>query len=315
MKRLVFNVFFSCEGNAKAPNIHGAKIDAYDIYVRNSFVSLLSAKKKCESVEVAIVTNAPLRDDYRALFDRNGIHNYLVPFDRFTVPDSFKWGYAFYKLCALWHLVHRYEFDTYLELDTDTVTVGDLEPMWCDVETTKRVLLFNLHRSINHPVGTVINRDYHKIYTQPMHIDQLGGEYICGTRHALKKFVHQLESVYNEFKKDDFRLLDSSSGDEALVSMAAARLDHETLGYANPYINRFWTGSFYLVSTNWKNDPVLIWHLPAEKKYGMLRLYKKFVCLDKEDLTVDDIAKLCSMPKAVPGLSVAMVSKLISHLR
>ena len=97
------------------------------------------------------------------------------PFDRFTVPDSFKWGYAFYKLCALWHVVHRYEFDTYLELDTDTVTVGDLEPMWCDVETTKRVLLFNLHRSINHPVGTVINRDYHKIYTQPIHIDQLGG--------------------------------------------------------------------------------------------------------------------------------------------
>lgn len=53
----------------------------------------------------------------------------------------------------------------------------------------------------------------------------------------------------------------------------------------------------------------------SRKKYGMLRLYKKFVCLDKEDLTVDDIAKLCSMPKAVPGLSVAMVSKLISHLR
>lgn len=82
---------------------------------------------------MAIVTNAPLRNDCKSLFDRYGIHNYLVPFDRFTVPDSFKRGYAFYKLCALWHVVHRYGFDTYLELDTDMVTEGDLNPsgmMW-----------------------------------------------------------------------------------------------------------------------------------------------------------------------------------------
>ena len=189
MKRLVFNAFYSCQRNTKAPNIMGTKIDVYDIYVRNSFVSLLSAKRKCKSAKVAIVTNEPLRDEYKELFNRYGIYNYLVPFDKFIVPESFKWGYAFYKLCALWHMIQQYDFDTYLELDTDTVTVGDLEPMWYDVETTKRVLLFNLHRSINHPVGTVINRDYHKIYTQPIHIDQFGGEYICGTRSILKKFV------------------------------------------------------------------------------------------------------------------------------
>lgn len=144
------------------------------------------------------MTNAPLRNDYKALFDRYGIHNYLVPFDSFTVPDSFKRGYAFYKLCALWHVVHRYGFDTYLELDTDTVTVGDLNPMWNDVENTGRLLLYDLHRKFNHPVANMISYDYCKINDlQNVFIDQWSGEYVCGIRSVFECFVDEIQKIYN----------------------------------------------------------------------------------------------------------------------
>lgn len=317
MQRLIFNVFFSIGGGVKAPNIHKNKIGPYDIYLRNSFVSLYTAKQHSPETDVAIVTNIPLQGEYRELFETNGIKNHIIPFDKFNVPETFKWGYAFYKLCALYHMVKEFEYDTYLELDTDTITVSNLMPMWEDVEYSKRILLYNLHRPISHPVGKVINEDYHKVYDFPLHIDQLGGEYICGRKKELEEFLELLEEIYTEYSAFNFKLLDPGSGDEAFVSMTAARLKKGVLGFANPYINRFWTGSFYLVSTNWKYDPVLIWHLPAEKNYGMLKLYSIFSRCNgngSKKMTKEEMAKICCLPKTSVRFTFETVKKIISRL-
>lgn len=41
----------------------------------------------------------------------------------------------------------------------------------------------------------------------------------------------------------------------------------------NPYIYRFWTGIFRLVSTCYKSNPVSILHISDEKRSGMVKLY------------------------------------------
>lgn len=312
----MFNVFFSDKQNTKSPNIHGSKILPYDIYLRNSFVSLYSVSKNNNMCECIIVTNNPLRDDYLKLFNDYGIQNIIIPFDQFQVPDTFKWSYAFYKICVLWHLVKEYDYDSYLELDTDTVVTQNLDVMWNDVENTGRLLLYNLCRKFDHPVANMISHDYCKINgLENVFIDQWGGEYVCGTRSVLEYFVDEIQKIYNQHKEKNFLMLNSESGDEAFISMAAANMRNHEIGLGNPYINRFWTGRFYLVSTVWKFDAVLIWHLPAEKKYGMLKIYDWIIRNPGKWPTTNKLAKMCSFPKAQPAISTTLLKKIWMNIK
>lgn len=42
---------------------------------------------------------------------------------------------------------------------------------------------------------------------------------------------------------------------------------------ATPYLYRYWTNDFYLISTNVIYNPVCIWHLPDEKEHAMEYFY------------------------------------------
>ena len=46
---------------------------------------------------------------------------------------------------------------------------------------------------------------------------------------------------------------------------------------AGPYIFRFWTGSFRLISTSYKYNPITIIHTPDEKNHGILKIYNYLV--------------------------------------
>ncbi|MCD8013368.1 MAG: hypothetical protein LUG99_09360 [Lachnospiraceae bacterium] len=176
-KILVINVLYSSDdGLAKAPNIKGASISTYDIYVRNSFMSLISTKKSNEDVDCAIVTNRPLMAPYDALFRNNGIRNIIVPFDEYCVPKDFVWSYAFYKLCALKHIVYEndYDYDILLLLDTDTLVMRPLDYLWRELGPD-RVFLYNLHRQFMHPVRNEIEKIYFDIYGTHEYVEQWGG--------------------------------------------------------------------------------------------------------------------------------------------
>ena len=74
----------------------------------------------------------------------------------------------------------------------------------------------------------------------------------------------------------------------ALVEVAAdvkglrvLAVNSDKLCNAGAYIYRFWTGSFRLISTCYKYNPVTILHVPAEKEYGMLKLYNKYISKGK----------------------------------
>lgn len=68
----------------------------------------------------------------------------------------------------------------------------------------------------------------------------------------------------------------TTHGDEFIVSLAAGSLRAQVKN-ASPYVFRFWTGTFRLVSTCYAANPVCVLHVPAEKEYGMLRLYDRYV--------------------------------------
>lgn len=65
-------------------------------------------------------------------------------------------------------------------------------------------------------------------------------------------------------------------GDEFILSLAAGCLKG-LVKNAGAYVGRFWTGTFRLLSTSYAYNPVTVLHVPAEKEYGMLRLFSRYV--------------------------------------
>lgn len=72
-------------------------------------------------------------------------------------------------------------------------------------------------------------------------------------------FMSECQQVYAQMTKADFK---TTHGDEFIISLAAVKFNVKNAG---AYIYRFWTGSFRLISTCYKYNPVTILHVPAEK--------------------------------------------------
>lgn len=88
-------------------------------------------------------------------------------------------------------------------------------------------------------------------------------------------FMSECQQVYAQMTKADFK---TTHGDEFIISLAAVKFNVKNAG---AYIYRFWTGSLRLISTCYKYNPVTILHVLAEKEYGMLRLYNKYISKGK----------------------------------
>lgn len=249
-----------------------ADADVLDIYMRNIFVSLKSAKLHNPDDDVMLAVNMPVPEQYQRLYAEHGILVQVVAFDAFVMPKRFVWSLAFFKLCALDYMTKHTEYEHIVLLDADTVTMRSYADMW--KEADDGILLFAVGHSYTHPDRWAITEAYRKLYrVQTGGVTHIGGEYICGTREALAEFMRLCARIYDDIRESSFAVFDHA-GDEFILSAAAHRADN--IISAAPYIFRYWTEDFYLVSTNTVSNPVCIWHLPSEKDTGMLRLYRYY---------------------------------------
>lgn len=65
--------------------------------------------------------------------------------------------------------------------------------------------------------------------------------------------------------------MNTEYGDEFIICSASVNIPG-LIKDGGSYIYRYWTRNFYLVSTNFKFNPVSILHLPDEKNYGLMWL-------------------------------------------
>ncbi|MFE8698124.1 hypothetical protein ACFYKT_17410 [Cytobacillus sp. FJAT-53684] len=291
MSNLIFSAFAYKEEYNPTPNINEKEIkSAVNIYIKNIFVALKSAKIQNPNDDVALVTNKEIPENFRKLFARNNIYIYHCDFNEFTMPKDFTWSLAFYKLCALKYIVSEGEYNNYLLLDGDTVTIRSYNDLW--QEAFHGLVLFNINHNFSHRVRKDIVEVYEELYGYSMNIQQYGGELICGNKDILQNFVEKCEEVYSKVKIRNFNI-NKDSEDELITSIAATKMSNIFDGGA--YIDRYWTGRFYLVSTNYVNDPVAIWHLPGEKKQGLLTLYNYLI---KNDTLPKNVHKIFGLPKS-----------------
>ena len=264
-KTLIFNAFAYIENTKGGVNINETdELKVIETYMKLCVTSLISAKKNNPSSAVALVTNYNIPKKYVEIFKKHNIKIIKIQFDKFVFDKNMTWNLAFFKLCALDYVVNNLSYDNYLLLDTDTYVQNNLDDLF--LESSKKILLYNMQHSLSIEQAINMNTEYQKLYNEEVYMINYGGEFICGNKENLSIFLKECNRVYEKMKKENFK---TKHGDEFIICSVALKIPHLIKDGA-PYIYRYWTGSFYLASTNYKYNPVSILHLPVEKNYGLI---------------------------------------------
>ena len=255
----------------------GANNKVVDVYMKNCCVASISARKHCgENTDVAVVTNIDFPASYRDLLMQNGVQIITFPFDEFCFNSEYNWSLAFYKLCALSKAVNNLKYDYYAYLDTDVYVQASFDNIWN--ECNYNIQMYD----INHGLG---NANYYRVLNELKEFDKslrggvthYGGEFYAGNVENTKLFIRECTKVYEQMLSRNFN---TSQGDEFISSIVAYRLK-DRVKNAGAYVYRYWTGTFRLVSTNYKYNPVIVLHCPAEKNTGIITIFDKYICKGK----------------------------------
>ena len=267
MKNLFF-VPFAFDKNKKT-GVNVGK-NSLSIYLKNLCVSLISAKKTTPNIDVALVSNIEIPTEYEKLLLENDILIFIEPFDSFVFPDDYLWSLAFYKLCALEKMVAKYDYDNYIYTDADVFVQKSLDKVFLELEDN--ILLYDINHGLFVKDYEIIIDEF-KEFGIDSYITHYGGEFFGASRTNAMMFIRQCKLVFDEMHQKNFS---TTKGDEFITSIVAYKMKQH-IKNAGAYIYRFWTGSFYLVSTCYKYNEITILHLPAEKQNGMLKLYDYFL--------------------------------------
>lgn len=248
------------------------------IYQKNFAVSLISAKKNNPNDTVALVTNLDvdmIDSTILKLLEMNNIKILHVEYDSFIFPNKYLWSLAFYKLCALKYLSNS-EYDNICYMDTDVYVQDSFKNIW--LETKQNILLYD----INHGLGiddykTIVDEFSSFLNTKNQYLTHFGGEFYASNRENAKTFIKHCEEIYNEMVERNFV---TTKGDEFIISIAASSMKTH-IKNAGAYIFRYWTGTFRLISTSYKNNSVTVLHIPSEKEKGIIKIFNKYVSNNK----------------------------------
>lgn len=271
-KRIIAIPFAFEDGVNSGANLN--KSEALGIYTKNMCVAAISAKHCNPDCTVAIVTNIceeKLDSEYLDVLRRNDIELIVRPFDKFCFSKDYPWSLAFYKICALNYLTEA-GYDKICYLDADTYTQGSINKAWKECEDG--LILFKL-RKIDRENNEVFYNELQAFYGEKTEKTyyHYGGEFFLANNDDAKQFLKLAQNIYQKMIDDGFI---TKKGDEFIVSLTA----NETtipIKHAGKYIHRYWTSlRDRNVPDNYRNNPVAILHLPAEKEVGLIQLYNKF---------------------------------------
>ncbi len=280
---------------------------AMETYLKNSFVCLSSVNRYNPTAQCLLAIDFELGETWKARFARYGIRLVHVPFGGFKISENFDWDIVQYRYDVMHYLCENLSNeDTVVMLDTDVVCVDSLQEVF--EETQDALCLFDVQHRISNPDRKNIIENYKKLFPEreSYNLIHWGGEFIGAKIPLLKKLLTTCTSVAQTSKTREDLV---NFNDEHITSIAVNLLKEEVfVKNANAYIYRYWTGAFYLVSTNWQNNPVVLWHLPVEKTKGILKIYNHLLRKDKMP-SKKTLARYCSLPKLPLKIKCRLLAK------
>lgn len=269
MKKSLIIIPYAYENNMQT-GLNICKKNHLNLYLENCLVALLSAKKHNSDSDIALVTNINIPNQYEQILTSNNILIIHTDFNSFKFSDNYKWGLAFYKLCALKYVVENFNYEFYSYMDSDVYIQSSFENIW--KECADNILLYDINHGLQVKDYRLFLNDVKKFSKISANITHYGEEFFAASKQNAKLFISKCHEIYMKMKEENFY---THFGDEFIISQAA--FYHKPLiKNAGAYVFRFWTNTFRLVSTCFYANPVVVLHVPDEKNSGMLKIYKYF---------------------------------------
>lgn len=267
-KSLIFVAFANSDEANTSVNIKNDS-DRRAIYYKNAVVALISAKRNNPDCDVAFVTNHAVPSQYMNLLTENGILSIDCPFTSFRFKDDYPWCLAYYKLCALKEVLEL-NYDDYLMIDSDVFVQNNISMLW---NWTPDYLVM----SDTDETTEKWQNEMHSYLGNQISIPHWGGEFIAGSHAILSRFVNVCELICGQMIERNFTTI---HGDEFIESIAIHTGDFN-MKHAGMFVYRFWTRTSYRVKTVLPKGGISVLHVPAEKEYGMLGIYKYILSKNK----------------------------------
>ena len=160
----------------------------------------------------------------------------------------------------------------YIILDSDCLIRKTLTPVFNSI-AKNRIITYDCKYSLDHDINGISINEIKSLYKEFYNEDALelsykGGEFIEISGKVIKDILREYRIIWNlNYKK--YEKKETKLNEEAhFLSLIYCR-PGVTESIADRYIKRMWT-ALKCDNIDSSDKNLLIWHLPAEKKYGFL---------------------------------------------
>ena len=206
------------EGYSMSAQITCNNKKGVEIYLKNAFVLLKSVQKFNPDVDVALVTNFSLPDEFDHLFNTNNIIVYQAKFTEYLMPSTFKWSLAFFKIAAVKWVYQNTDYEYVLQLESDQICISNFDDMWSELDHSFLTMFspFRLNH-VSRQKYTEIFKLIHSNYRGDV-ICKTGAGFIAGNKKHINMFVNMADEVYANMMKN-IDVISTETGDELYTSL------------------------------------------------------------------------------------------------
>lgn len=295
-----------------------------DVYRRCLGVFFLSARKANPDAELLLYLNTPwdtvasevAADVWRLLQSLN-VSVEVIGYDH-QPPGSFpkSWRNQFFVIDVLADLAGKVgQDDAWVVLDSDIVwSTQSTDSMWQTLREhgiSTYTVGYGRSKQVNgmsmDSLGSLGGRAGLELRAR---LDYSGGEFIGGDGSSIRDLVGASRLVWGALMAEH----DVDHGiqfEEAhLLSLAYAVLGVEP-GGINAFVRRLWTQPFKYQNAAAGDERLTLWHVPAEKKYGIRRIYRTAIRDDRGVLAMEPAAwaSTCRKQLGIPKNSLLKVAR------
>ena len=275
------DVYSQMRGNPRSEVFH-------DVYRQCIFTFFMTAKRASPEAKLILYLDEPWmnRTDIESKvadkLDRLGVETRVIAFQH-APPSSFagEWRNQFFIFDVLADLNQMEGPDSsFFLLDSDTV--------WASKAGSEKLFLAASEKLCVMPVGyfgdwEVNGQSSHSLARSlglEAPVEYFGGELVAGPVSELPKLLETIENFLGILFEAHLGDKDLQFEEAHVLSAAYQAMETKRLEPADA--RRMWTQPFRYRNTKPGDEMTTLWHTPAEKRYGLARLYQH---LSNQDLT------------------------------
>lgn len=290
-----------------------------NIYWRCLLLFFITSRRFNKSEKHILFTNVkqlPAVDGRKvsALLEELEVEVVVTDF-KYKTPKGYYGSFQnqFYEFSILEHIAtrNRNDKDLYLVLDSDCIFLKPVHALFAEA-APQGFISFEDHVAPGYVINGLSRNDMKAIYEELLQkeLDEMPsyhlGEFLLCSAGNIKKIYNDFIPLWPELLRRHSLGLKKFNEEAHTLSYLYFRNGFRASD-SDQYMKRIWTNPLFYRNVELSDTELSIWHLPAEKTFGLFRLYELFMNRYNNfglDLSHDNYISLVQRSLGVPSLSL-----------